>query len=55
MSILAVQSHNESDTVEDCVSAESVDELQEANARLQLLICELLVKNQELRFRIAAE
>jgi hypothetical protein len=55
MSVLAIQPHSESGTAEDCVSAESLDELQEANARLQLLICELLVKNQKLRFRLAAE
>jgi hypothetical protein len=42
-------------TAEECVSAERLDELQEANERLQLLLCELLVKNQQLRFQRADE
>lgn len=34
---------------EDSVLTERIDELQEANSRLQLLVCELLALNEQLR------
>ena len=40
---------------EDCISMESVKELQEEHARLRILVCELLLRNQELRTRLSAE
>ena len=40
---------------EDCISMESHEELQEACTRLQVLVSELLMKNQELRSQLAAE
>jgi hypothetical protein len=40
---------------EDCISMESLEELQEACTRLQVLVSELLRKNQELRIQLAAE
>ncbi|MFL6307382.1 MAG: hypothetical protein ACJ72H_27940 [Candidatus Sulfotelmatobacter sp.] len=45
------------DTVaaEDIISAERLDELRAANVRLQLLVCELLMKNQQLRLQRADE
>jgi len=39
----------------DCISMERLDELEEANARLRILVCELLLTNQELRTRLLAE
>jgi hypothetical protein len=36
-------------TAEDSVGEEPLEELREANARLKILVCELLVKNQQLR------
>jgi hypothetical protein len=36
---------------EDAITAERFDELQEVIATLQLLVCELLEKNQQLRFQ----
>jgi hypothetical protein len=54
MSLLISQPHSMSATA-DSVLAERLDELQEANSRLQLLVCELLVKNQQLRFQRADE
>jgi hypothetical protein len=55
MSLLISQPHSMSATAEDSVLAERLDELQEASSRLQLLVCELLVKNQQLRFQRADE
>ena len=55
MSLLISQQRSKSATAEDSVTAERLDELQEANARLQLLVCELLAKNQQLRFQHADE
>ena len=40
---------------EDCISMEPLDELEETNTRLRLLVCELLLKNQELRTQLSAE
>lgn len=40
---------------EDAITAERFDELQEVIARLQLIVCELLEKNQQLRFQRANE
>jgi len=51
MSLLISQPRSISATAEDSVSAERLGELREANVRLQLLVCELLVKNQQLRFQ----
>lgn len=51
MSLLIFKSHGVSASTEDSVSEEHLYELQEAIARLQLLVCELLVKNQQLRFQ----
>jgi hypothetical protein len=55
MNSLISQPPNISETAEDCIPAERLDELQVANARLQLLVCELLAKNQQLRFHGAEE
>jgi hypothetical protein len=38
---------------EDSLAVERLQELQEANTSLQLLVCELLLKNQELRVQLA--
>jgi hypothetical protein len=40
--------------IEDCISAECIEELQEEYARLRLLVCELLLKNEELRIQLSA-
>ncbi len=40
---------------EDCICMEHLEELEAANTRLQLLVSELLLKNQELRIRLSAE
>ena len=40
---------------DDCIYMERLEELQEANARLQFLVSELLLKNQELRIQLAAK
>lgn len=55
MNLLTSQPHSISATEEDSVSAERLAELQEANARLQLLVCELILENQQLRFQRADE
>jgi hypothetical protein len=55
MNLLISQPHSTFATAEDSGSAERLDELQEANARLQLLVCELLMKNHQLRFQRADE
>jgi len=36
-------------TAEDSVGEEPLEELREANSRLKILVCELLLKNQQLR------
>jgi hypothetical protein len=51
MTLLISQLHGSYAMEEDSVSAERLDELQEAIVRLQLLVCELLVKNQQLRYQ----
>jgi hypothetical protein len=51
MSLSIVQPNSMSETAEGSVLAERLDELQETNSRLQLLVCELLMKNQQLRFQ----
>lgn len=52
MSSLIPKPRSISATAEDSVSTERLDELQEAVFRLQLLVCELLVKNQQLRSNV---
>ena len=49
------QSRNRSETAEDSDATEHLEGLRETNVRLQLLVCELLAKNQELRFQCAKE
>ena len=39
----------------DCIAIERLEELQENNARLRILVCEFLLKNQELRTQLSAE
>jgi hypothetical protein len=51
MSLLISQQSSISSTEEGPVSEELLCELQETIARLQLLVCELLAKNQQLRFQ----
>ena len=51
MSLLISQPRSPSITAEDPVWSDHLDELREANARLRLLVCELLDKNQQLRFK----
>jgi hypothetical protein len=55
MSLLISQPHSTSATAEDSALAERLDELQETIARLEFLVCELLLKNQQLRFQRADE
>jgi hypothetical protein len=38
---------------EDSLTVECLQGLQEANTTLQFLVCELLLKNQELRVQLA--
>ena len=40
---------------EDGFTVERLKELQEVNTRLELLVCELLLKNQNLRVQLATE
>ncbi len=40
---------------EGSISVEHLEELLAVNARLQHLVCELLLKNQELRTQLSAE
>jgi hypothetical protein len=51
MSLLISQQRDMPTTEEDASAAERFDELQELITRLQLLVCELLEKNQQLRFQ----
>jgi hypothetical protein len=53
MSLLISQSRILLETTEDSDAAEHLEELRETNLRLQLLVCELLAKNQQLRFQRA--
>jgi hypothetical protein len=55
MSLLISQSRILLETTEDSDAAEHLEELRETNLRLQLLVCELLAKNQQLRFQRAKE
>lgn len=55
MSLLTSQQRTLPAAEEDAITAEPFDELQEVIARLQLLVCELLEKNQQLRFQRADE
>lgn len=55
MSLLASQQRVIPAMEEDAIAMERFDELQEVIARLQLLVCELLEKNQQLRFQRADE
>ncbi len=41
--------------IEDCISIDRLEELNEANTRLRLLVGELLLKNQELRIQLEEE
>ena len=38
---------------ENCICMERLEELEEANSRLQVLVSELLLKNQELRIQLS--
>ena len=40
---------------EDSLTVECLQELQQANTTLQFLVCELLLKNQELRVQLATQ
>jgi hypothetical protein len=53
MSLSISQSRNLPETAEDSDEAEPLEGLRETNLRLQLLVCELLAKNQQLRFQRA--
>ena len=55
MSLLISQSRILPETTEDSDAAEHLDGLRATNLRLQLLVCELLAKNQQLRFQCAQE
>ena len=55
MKPLTSLSHGIPATTKDSVLAERLEELQETNSRLQILVCELLVKNQQLRVQRADE
>jgi hypothetical protein len=55
MSLLISQSRILPETTEDSDAAEHLDGLRATNLRLQLLVCELLAKNQQLRFQCAKE
>ena len=49
------QSRFLSETAEDSDAAEHLDGLRATNVRLQILVCELLATNQELRFQCGKE
>ncbi len=51
MSLITSQQRSLSATEENAIAAQRFDELQEVIVRLQLLVCELLEKNQRLRFQ----
>jgi hypothetical protein len=51
MTLLFSESRIPSIMAEESVLEDHLDELRETNARLRLLVCELLDKNQQLRFR----
>jgi hypothetical protein len=53
MSIPTPQQGRVAATIGDSISDERFEELQEVIARLQILVCELLLKNQQLRFQRA--
>jgi hypothetical protein len=55
MSLLISQSRILPETAEDSDAAEHLDGLRATNLRLRLLVCELLAKNQQLRFQCAKE
>jgi hypothetical protein len=55
MSLLTFQQRDRLAMEEDAITAERFYELQEIIGRLQLLVCELLVKNQQLRVQRADE
>jgi hypothetical protein len=55
MSLSISQSRILPETAEDSDAAEHLDGLRATNLRLQLLVCELLAKNQQLRFQCAKE
>ena len=51
MSLLISQSNTATVRTEEITSEDGLGELREANIRLQVLVCELLTKNQQLRFQ----
>ena len=55
MSVLISKLNNESATTDCPFSVDHLDELREVNSRLRLLVCELLDKNQQLRFQCSDE
>jgi hypothetical protein len=55
MSLLTSQQRDTLAMEEDAIMAERFDELPEIIGKLQLLVCELLVKNQQLRIQRADE
>jgi hypothetical protein len=55
MSLSTSQSRILPETAEDPDAAEHLDGLRAANLRLQLLVRELLAKNQQLRFQFAKQ
>lgn len=55
MTLLFSESRIPSIMAEESVLENHLDELRETNARLRLLVCELLDKNQQLRFRCGIE
>ena len=55
MRLSIYQSRILTEPAEDSDAAEHLEGLRATNLRLQLLVCELLVKNQQLRFQCAKE
>jgi hypothetical protein len=55
MNLSFSQPRNIPETAEDSVATEPLEELRETKLRLQLLVCELLAKNQQLRFQHAKQ
>jgi len=55
MSLLTFQQRSLTAVEEDNIATEDLDELRDVIARLQLLVCELLEQDQQLRFQRADE
>jgi len=51
MSLLTYQLRSLTAVEEDDIAAEDIGKLRDVIARLQLLVCELLEQNQQLRFQ----